>query len=328
MRRFFRAALVVLLLFAAFCFFNNTNLFSPGMPERPPLLAHRGLAQTFDVAGVENDTCTANRIHLPEHPYLENTLASMEAAFRAGANIVELDIHPTTDGQFAVFHDWTVDCRTESKGVTREHTLADLKKLDVGYGYTADGGKTFPFRHKGVGLMPSLDEVLDAFPDHRFLIHVKSNDPNEGFALATRLDRLPPERRARLVVYGGDLPVSAVRNRLPDVRTMSSKTLRECLTRYFALGWSGYVSPACEHSIVLVPVNYAPWLWGWPGVFEDRMHGVSTWVFVVGPYGGGEFSRGIDSVDELRALPAGFTGGIWTNRIDLIGPAVRSASRQ
>ena len=88
MKRFFRAALVVLTTFAAFCFFNNTNLFSPGEPERPPLLAHRGLAQTFDVAGVENDTCTASRIHPPEHPYLENTLASMEAAFRAGADIV------------------------------------------------------------------------------------------------------------------------------------------------------------------------------------------------------------------------------------------------
>src|SRR3954451_6364224 len=142
MKRFFRAAPVVLLLFAAFCFFNNTNLFAPGRAERPPLLAHRGLAQTFDIAGVDNDTCTASRIHPPEHPYLENTLASMEAAFRAGADIVELDIHPTTDGHFAVFHDWTLDCRTDGKGVTRQHALADLKALDVGYGYTADGGPT------------------------------------------------------------------------------------------------------------------------------------------------------------------------------------------
>jgi hypothetical protein len=42
MRRFCRAALVTLTLFAAFCFFNNTNLFSSSTPERPPLLAHRG----------------------------------------------------------------------------------------------------------------------------------------------------------------------------------------------------------------------------------------------------------------------------------------------
>jgi glycerophosphoryl diester phosphodiesterase len=67
MKRFSRAALVALILFAAFCFFNNTNLFVAGKPGRPPLLAHRGLAQTFDVAGVENDTCTASRIHPPGH---------------------------------------------------------------------------------------------------------------------------------------------------------------------------------------------------------------------------------------------------------------------
>ena len=71
-----------------------------------------------------------------------------------------------------------------------KHTLADLKTLDVGYGYTADGGKTFPFRHKGVGLMPSLDEVIAAFPGKRFLIHIKSNDPaadSIGLAKAYRV---------------------------------------------------------------------------------------------------------------------------------------------
>ena len=88
----------------------------------------------------------------------------MRAGFAAGADIVELDVHPTTDGEFAVFHDWTLDCRTDGQGVTREHSMAYLKKLDIGHGYTADGGKTFPFRGKGIGLMPTLAEVLEAFP--------------------------------------------------------------------------------------------------------------------------------------------------------------------
>ncbi len=56
----------------------------------------------------------------PTHGYLENTIASMQASFEAGADIVELDVHPTTDGRFAVFHDWTLDCRTDGHGVTRE----------------------------------------------------------------------------------------------------------------------------------------------------------------------------------------------------------------
>ena len=45
-------------------------------------------------------------------------------------------------------------------GNVSDYTMAELKKLDVGYGYTADEGKTYPFRGKGVGMMPELSEVF------------------------------------------------------------------------------------------------------------------------------------------------------------------------
>ena len=154
MRKVLLLALAVLIPLAGFIYFNNRPRSTSPRGGSPVLLAHRGLAQTFTREDLDAETCTATRIRPPEHPYLENTLPSMEAAFAAGADVVEFDVHPTTDGKFAVFHDWTLDCRTEGKGVTREHTLAELKALDIGYGYTADGGKTFPFRGKGVGLMP------------------------------------------------------------------------------------------------------------------------------------------------------------------------------
>jgi len=85
----------LILLLVVFIFFNNTSLFIKPSGERPLLLAHRGLAQTFPMEGKTGDTNTAAIIYEPEHPYLENTLASIEAAFAAGADIVELDIHPT-----------------------------------------------------------------------------------------------------------------------------------------------------------------------------------------------------------------------------------------
>ena len=87
--------------------------------------------QTYSREGLTAETCTATRIFPPAHDFLENTLPSMEAAFNNGADIVEFDIHPTTDGHFAVLHDWTLDCRTNGTGVTREHSLAELKGLDV-----------------------------------------------------------------------------------------------------------------------------------------------------------------------------------------------------
>jgi glycerophosphoryl diester phosphodiesterase len=320
MRRFLKGALVALLIFAAVCFALNTNLFSSSPPGRATLLAHRGLAQTFDVAGVQADTCTASRIHPPEHPYLENTIDSMAAAFAAGADMVELDIHPTTDGQFAVFHDWTVDCRTDGKGVTREHSLAELKRLDIGYGYTADGGKTFPFRRKGVGMMPSLDEVLATFAGRRLLIHIKSNDPAEGETLSARLAALAPAQRQALAVYGGRLPVAVVRARLGDVKTMSARAEVQCLGKYLLVGWSGAVPASCANMILLVPRNYAPWLWGWPDRFLARMRGVSSEVFVLGPRSGDEFSSGVDTAEELEKIPRRAGLGIWTNRIDRIAP--------
>ncbi len=160
MHKLLRAAMI-LLLFAAFVYLNNTSRFFVDDDDGSPLLvAHRGLGQTFPMEGITADTNTARIIYEPQHPYIENTIPSMRAAFEAGADIVEFDIQPTKDGQFAVFHDWVLDHRTDGKGVTREHTLEELKKLDVGYGYTSDNGKTYPFRGKGVGLMPSLEEVL------------------------------------------------------------------------------------------------------------------------------------------------------------------------
>ena len=247
MKTFLRYSIVAIVLFAAFAWLNNTSRFSTPRRGAPVLLAHRGLAQTYTREGLERDTCTATRINPPEHEFIENTIASMHAAFAAGADVVEFDVHPTTDGNFAVFHDWTLDCRTEGHGRTRDHALADLKKLDVGYGYTADGGQTFPLRGKRVGLMPSLDEVLNAFPDERFLINVKSNDASEGDKLAVHIAKLSPQSQARLMVYGGTSPLEAFHARLPSIPVGSNKSLKNCLVRYrraLAVGLAGQVPAA------------------------------------------------------------------------------------
>jgi glycerophosphoryl diester phosphodiesterase len=242
----------------------------------------------------------------------------MQASFESGADIVEIDIHPTTDGQFAVFHDWTLDCRTNGHGVTREQAMAELKTLDIGYGYTADGGTTFPFRHHGVGLMPSLDEVFRTFPGRPLLINIKSNDAAEGEKLATVLGQLAPDRRRQLMVYGGDKPIDALARLLPDMKTMSRGSLKACLIRYIGYGWTGIVPPRCAHRLVLVPINVAPWLWGWPDRFLSRMNSVDSAVFALGPYDGGDFSTGIDTTTELARLPEHYSGGILTNELELV----------
>lgn len=315
-----RKVFLVIMAVLAFIYLNNSSWIWGPSEGKPFILAHRGLGQTFPMEGITNETCTARRIYPPEHPYLENTIPSMEAAFNYGADIVELDVHITADGKFAVFHDWTLDCRTNGHGVVREHTLAELKALDIGYGYTADGGKTYPFRGKGIGLMPSLDEVLEHFPEQSFLIHVKSRDPKEGEQLAKYLATLPAERLEQLAVYGGDEPIAKLKEALPNLRVMSKKTLIKALLSYMAVGWTGYIPQAIRDTQVHIPEKFAPLLWGWPHRFLQRMNAVNTRVILVA--GSGKFSEGFDSAEDLKRIPANYTGGIWTNRVDRIGPLI------
>jgi glycerophosphoryl diester phosphodiesterase len=319
-RRRLRRGAAILAIVAFALWANNTSRFTKPDPG-PTLLAHRGLGQNFPLEGVEGDTCTAKIIQPPEHPYLENTLPSMQAAFDAGADVVEFDVHLTKDNRFAVFHDWTLECRTEATGEAGDHTLEELQALDVGFGYTADGGKTFPFRGKGVGLIPSLEQVLEAFPDRQLLIDVKSGDPVEGERLADVLGNLSDSRREQLAVYGGNLPIAALKERLPDMRAMSRESLTRCLGWYLALGWSGYVPASCEATQVHVPEKYAPWMWGWPHKFVDRMAGHGTRVVFVA--GDGGWSEGFDSEADVARLPDDFAGMIWTNRVDLVAPLLK-----
>ncbi|MEW9672752.1 glycerophosphodiester phosphodiesterase family protein [Ammoniphilus sp. 3BR4] len=309
------------IILISFIYINNSSLLTESRDEDPFLLAHRGMSQTFHMEGITADTCTAKRIYEPEHPFLENTIASMEAAFKAGADIVELDIHPTTDGKFAVFHDWTLECRTNGKGVTREHTMEELKQLDIGYGYTADNGKTYPFRGKGVGLMPSLEEVLTHFPEQSFLIHMKSNDPKEGEQLAEFLAKLPKNRLGQFTVYGGDEPIITLKEGLPEIRVMSKLTMKNCLIPYIAVGWTGYVPASCENTQLHIPESIAPWLWGFPSKFLNRMADSNTRVILVA--GGGGFSEGFDKKEDLERVPINYFGGIWTNRIVMIAPILK-----
>jgi glycerophosphoryl diester phosphodiesterase len=173
--------------------------------------------------------------------------------------------------------------------------------------------------------MPSLDEVLAAFPDKRFLINIKSDDAGEGEILGKYLARLPEVQRRRVMAYGGERPMRALKRRLPSLRVMSKASLKDCGYRYIAAGWTGYVPQACRNTLLILPVNYAGWIWGWPNRFLERMRSAGTDVYVAGPYAKGDAgSSGIDDAAAFAELPPRYDGGIWTNRIDLIGPLVRA----
>ncbi len=305
--------------------FNLSAFEAPHREGAPRLIAHRGVHQTYTRDNLENETCTAELINTPTHGLFENTLSSMKAAFAAGADVVELDVHLTPEGQFAVFHDWTVDCRTNGTGVTEQLAIDYLRTLDIGYGYTADGGATYPLRGTGVGLMPTLPEVLAHFPDQSFLINFKSRRTEEGEALAALIARHPEWRGTLWGVYGGAEPTDRSRELIHGLTGYTRQSMMSCLIDYELWGWTGIVPDSCRDSVVLVPANFAWAIWGWPHRFTKRMEAAGSQVILAGPFENGDFgTRGIDSVDELSYVPEGFGGYVWTNRIEVIGPALNA----
>jgi glycerophosphoryl diester phosphodiesterase len=326
MRKRWIVAGVALALFGG-GYLANASWLAPVPTGRPGVLAHRGVHQTFSSEGLKIDDCTATRMNPPTNPYLENTIASMTASFAAGATALELDVHPTTDGEFAVFHDWTLECRTDGHGVTRDQPMTYLKTLDVGYGYTADGGKTFPFRGKGIGLMPTLHEVLSAFPGKRFLINIKSNDPTESDRLVAYLKARGHPIDRRLWVYAADKPIDRLQQLAPQALLTSKKRGKDCAIGYLKFGWSGYVPKSCRGAIIGVPLNWRQFYWGWPNRFLARMKAADVEVMLAGPIGksisGTSGATGFERADQLDTVPAGFSGIILTDNIETIGPEVR-----
>lgn len=67
-----------------------------------------------------------------DHP--ENTLASFRAAIELGVDMIECDVHLSSDGQLVVIHDHTLDRTTDGTGLVAQHTLAELRRLDAGAG--------------------------------------------------------------------------------------------------------------------------------------------------------------------------------------------------
>ena len=287
------------------------------------LIAHRGVYQLYDHEGEERDTCTAKRIEQPVHDYFENTVRSMQAARQMGADVVEIDIAPTSDGQIAIFHDWTVDCRTEGKGETRGKTMAELKQLDPGSGYTADGGKTFPFRGEQKGAIPTLQEAVDALPTTPIIFNFKGGSPREADQLAAALKAARRDVVARGdAFYGADGPVNRIREHFPKAWAFSKERMKRCTKEYALYGWTSIIPESCRNGTVMIPLDYQWAFWGWPNRLIQRMDKVGARVVVIGPRGS-RAGDGLTLPEQLGEIPSSFEGYVWVDDIWTVGPALR-----
>ena len=80
----------------------------------------------------------------------ENSLAAIENSIRQGADVVELDVQKTKDGQLILMHDKTLDRTTTGKGKIAEWTLDSIRTLYL------KNGAALKTKHR----VPTLEEAL------------------------------------------------------------------------------------------------------------------------------------------------------------------------
>ena len=80
----------------------------------------------------------------------ENSLAAIESSIRLGADVVELDVQKTKDGQLILMHDKTLDRTTTGKGKVVEWTLDSIRTLRL------KNGAALRTKHR----VPTLEEAL------------------------------------------------------------------------------------------------------------------------------------------------------------------------
>ena len=111
----------------------------------------------------------------------ENTLEAFDAAARMGITAFELDVRLTSDGEVVVFHDEDTVRTTGTPGTIEDRTLAEVQALDAGASFTPDGGRTHPWRGRGVRI-PTLRALLQRHP--RAAVNVEAKHPSPRLASA------------------------------------------------------------------------------------------------------------------------------------------------
>ncbi len=154
-------------------------------------------------------------------------MPAFELALSQGADALELDVRLSRDGVPVVIHDAKVDRTTDRRSFVSAFDAAELARMDAGYEFRprlgSDGPVSFPWRGQGV-IIPTLAEVLGAFPQTELLIEIKEVGAQAAVLAEIRRARaedrcaVGADQRAALEVFRGSrVAVCASR---PEVATL------------------------------------------------------------------------------------------------------------
>jgi glycerophosphoryl diester phosphodiesterase len=242
----------------------------------------------------------------------ENTLPAFRMAVeRYRTQMLELDVHLTRDGEIVVAHDGLLDRCTNAEGPLSARSFSELRRVDAGYRFTPDGGRTFPFRGQGVQI-PALHEVLRAFPGLPINLEMKPDTPGTEEVLHEVLRK---EHALDRVCMGSELDEVGERlaARMPDACHFYP---RDALTAIVLAIRSGEAPPADPRYTVLD----MPLYFGDVRLVDEEFLRTTTqhgkWVNV----------WTVDDPEEMRRLVSEGVGGIMTDRPDLLRQILDASS--
>ncbi len=140
---------------------------------------------------------------LPENLGIENTLSAFENSVALGYTYLETDVHATGDGELVAFHDPDLGRVTDSPGLIAEMSFRDVRSARVG----------------GREIVPTVDELLEAFPETRFNIDLKA--PGAVPLLARAISRHNAGARICVGSFSGS-HIRSFRRLMPRVTTAAA----------------------------------------------------------------------------------------------------------
>ena len=170
-----------------------------------------------------------------------NTMYAFKNAVGLEVDVLEMNAHITKDDHIVLMHDEEVDRTTDGTGVIEEMTLAELQKLDAAYWWSNDGGKTFPYRGKGIRV-PTLDELFQEFPQMRYVIEIKLTQNPIALPLCELIRKHRLQDKVMIASFH-DEAMQNFRETCPEVATSASRTE---VRNFVLLGkafLSGFIAP-------------------------------------------------------------------------------------
>jgi glycerophosphoryl diester phosphodiesterase len=234
----------------------------------------------------------------------ENTFEAFDLAVRLGADAIETDVRLSKDGTVFVFHDEETARLTGDPGTIEARGGAEVEALDAGFGFTQDGGRTFPWRGRGVAV-PRFEEALRRYPSMRFNVDAKSEDPRLAEALADVVLGANAEDRVCVGSFH-DAQAERLGRLLPGV----ARYLPErAATTHVLAAFSGGDAKECPmgYDLADLPHRVGDLAVAVPAVVEHfHRLGLPVHVWTV------------DEEDDMRALLAIGVDGIVTDRPDVL----------